>query len=78
MLTLVTSVFTNKTIATGDEASKATLGWSKLQDQMAAVAPNLDLVVDWDWLWFIAKPLHTLLSFIQGIVVNWDFWQSSV
>ncbi|MDH5896957.1 membrane protein insertase YidC [Vibrio splendidus] len=63
----------NKTIATGDEASfKATL-WvgPKLQDQMAAVAPNLDLVVDYGWLWFIAKPLHTLLSFIQGIVVNW-------
>ncbi|MEZ8717999.1 membrane protein insertase YidC [Vibrio splendidus] len=63
----------NKTIATGDEASfKATL-WvgPKLQDQMAAVTPNLDLVVDYGWLWFIAKPLHTLLSFIQGIVVNW-------
>jgi YidC/Oxa1 family membrane protein insertase len=63
----------NKTIATGDEASfKATL-WvgPKLQDQMAAVAPNLDLVVDYGWLWFIAKPLHNLLSFIQGIVVNW-------
>ena len=63
----------NKTIATGDEVSfKATL-WvgPKLQDQMAAVAPNLDLVVDYGWLWFIAKPLHTLLSFIQGIVVNW-------
>ncbi|WP_086971977.1 membrane protein insertase YidC [Vibrio coralliirubri] len=63
----------NKTIATGDEESfKATL-WvgPKLQDQMAAVAPNLDLVVDYGWLWFIAKPLHTLLSFIQGIVVNW-------
>ncbi|MEZ9563433.1 membrane protein insertase YidC, partial [Vibrio splendidus] len=26
---------------------------------------------DYGWLWFIAKPLHTLLSFIQGIVVNW-------
>ncbi|OED91271.1 membrane protein insertase YidC [Vibrio crassostreae] len=63
----------NKTIANGDEASfKATL-WvgPKLQDQMAETAPNLDLVVDYGWLWFIAKPLHTLLSFIQGIVVNW-------
>ena len=63
----------NKTIANGDEASfKATL-WvgPKLQDQMAATAPNLDLVVDYGWLWFIAKPLHTLLSFIQGFVSNW-------
>ncbi|CDS99923.1 Inner membrane protein oxaA [Vibrio coralliirubri] len=63
----------NKTIANGDEASfKATL-WvgPKLQDQMAETAPNLDLVVDYGWLWFIAKPLHTLLSFIQSFVVNW-------
>ncbi len=62
----------NKTIANGDEASfKATL-WvgPKLQDQMAETAPNPDSV-DYGWLWFIAKPLHTLLSFIQGIVVNW-------
>ncbi|GLT20290.1 membrane protein insertase YidC [Vibrio zhanjiangensis] len=63
----------NKTIANGDSAQfKATL-WvgPKLQDQMAKVAPNLDLVVDYGWLWFIAKPLHTLLSFIQSFVGNW-------
>ncbi len=63
----------NTTIANGDSASmKATL-WvgPKLQDQMAVVAPHLDLVVDYGWLWFIAKPLHWLLSLIQGIVVNW-------
>ncbi|GAL37488.1 inner membrane protein translocase component YidC long form [Vibrio maritimus] len=63
----------NTTIADGQEATlKATL-WAgpKLQSEMAQVAPNLDLVVDYGWLWFIAKPLHTLLSFIQGIVVNW-------
>ncbi len=63
----------NATIADGQSATlKATL-WAgpKLQKQMAETAPNLDLVVDYGWLWFIAKPLHTLLSFIQGIVVNW-------
>ncbi|RJX66641.1 membrane protein insertase YidC [Vibrio sinensis] len=63
----------NKTIADGDNAQfKATL-WvgPKLQDQMAAVAPNLDLVVDYGWLWFIAKPLHWLLSTIHGFVGNW-------
>ncbi|MGL5653697.1 MAG: membrane protein insertase YidC, partial [Vibrio sp.] len=46
----------NKTIADGEQAEfKASL-WvgPKLQDQMAAVAPNLDLVVDYGWLWFIA------------------------
>jgi YidC/Oxa1 family membrane protein insertase len=63
----------NTTIADGQAATlKATL-WAgpKLQSEMAEVAPSLDLVVDYGWLWFIAKPLHTLLSFIQGIVVNW-------
>lgn len=63
----------NKTIASGDDAQfKATL-WvgPKLQDQMEEVAPNLDLVVDYGWLWFIAKPLHMLLSFIQSFVGNW-------
>ncbi|WP_162045242.1 membrane protein insertase YidC [Vibrio taketomensis] len=63
----------NQTIATGDTAEmKATL-WvgPKLQNQMAAVAPNLDLVVDYGWLWFIAKPLHWLLSTIHGFVGNW-------
>lgn len=51
---------------------KATL-WAgpKLQDEMAATADHLDLVVDYGWLWFIAKPLHTLLSFIQSFVSNW-------
>ncbi|MEL7292408.1 MAG: membrane protein insertase YidC [Pseudomonadota bacterium] len=63
----------NKTIADGDTAQFEATLWvgPKLQDQMAEVAPNLDLVVDYGWLWFIAKPLHTLLSFIQGFVSNW-------
>ena len=63
----------NKTIANGESAQFEATLWvgPKLQDQMAAVAPNLDLVVDYGWLWFIAKPLHWLLSMIQGIVVNW-------
>ncbi|WP_277207635.1 membrane protein insertase YidC [Vibrio misgurnus] len=63
----------NKTIADGEQVEfKASL-WvgPKLQDQMAAVAPNLDLVVDYGWLWFIAKPLHWLLSVIQSFVSNW-------
>ncbi|MDW2188581.1 membrane protein insertase YidC [Vibrio sp. 1733] len=63
----------NKTIATGDQAKFETTLWvgPKLQDEMAEVAPNLDLVVDYGWLWFIAKPLHMLLSFIQSFVGNW-------
>ncbi|ELB2758557.1 membrane protein insertase YidC [Vibrio alginolyticus] len=63
----------NKTIATGDQAKFEATLWvgPKLQDEMVEVAPNLDLVVDYGWLWFIAKPLHMLLSFIQSFVGNW-------
>lgn len=63
----------NKTVADGDSAHFQATLWAgpKLQDQMAEVAPNLDLVVDYGWLWFIAKPLHWLLSVIQSFVGNW-------
>ncbi|WP_159307306.1 membrane protein insertase YidC, partial [Klebsiella pneumoniae] len=63
----------NKTIANGDKAEFEATLWvgPKLQDQMAATAPNLDLVVDYGWLCFIAKPLHWLLSVIQTFVGNW-------
>ncbi|MEZ9229510.1 membrane protein insertase YidC [Vibrio amylolyticus] len=63
----------NKTIATGESTNFESTLWvgPKLQNEMAATAPSLDLVVDYGWLWFIAKPLHTLLSFIQSFVVNW-------
>jgi len=46
----------NKTIATGDTANFTATLWvgPKLQNQMAEVAPHLDLVVDYGWLWFIA------------------------
>jgi YidC/Oxa1 family membrane protein insertase len=63
----------NTTIADGDTSTVKASLWvgPKLQDQMAATAPHLDLVVDYGWLWFIAKPLHWLLSMIQSVVINW-------
>ncbi|UJF19328.1 membrane protein insertase YidC [Vibrio sp. SS-MA-C1-2] len=61
------------TIAAGQTTSIEATLWTgpKLQDQMAATANNLDLSVDYGWLWFIAKPLHSLLDFIHGFVSNW-------
>ncbi|GAB7218848.1 membrane protein insertase YidC [Vibrio comitans] len=63
----------NKTIANGETGELEATLWvgPKLQKEMAAVAPNLELVVDYGWLWFIAKPLHWLLSMIQSVVSNW-------
>ena len=40
---------------------------------MAAVAPHLDLTVDYGWLWFISQPLFKLLKFIHSFLGNWGF-----
>ena len=40
---------------------------------MAAIAPHLDLTVDYGWLWFISQPLFKLLKFIHSFVGNWGF-----
>lgn len=61
------------TIAAGTEQTITATLWvgPKLQKEMEATAANLNLTVDYGWLWFIASPLHKLLSFIQSIVGNW-------
>ncbi|MCS3432629.1 membrane protein insertase YidC [Klebsiella sp. BIGb0407] len=45
----------------------------EIQDKMAAVAPHLDLTVDYGWLWFISQPLFKLLQFIHSYIGNWGF-----
>jgi len=45
----------------------------KLQHEMEALAPGLDLTVDYGWLWFIAKPLFWSLEFIHSLVGNWGW-----
>ncbi|WP_081803505.1 membrane protein insertase YidC [Halotalea alkalilenta] len=45
----------------------------KIQSQLAAAAPNLELTVDYGWLWFLAAPLFWLLSKIHGLVGNWGW-----
>ncbi|MFV0575823.1 MAG: membrane protein insertase YidC [Vibrio sp.] len=64
----------NQVIANGSTGEIKSTLWAgpKLQDQMAATAPHLELVVDYGWLWFIAKPLHSLLSFLhEHVASNW-------
>jgi YidC/Oxa1 family membrane protein insertase len=55
-------------------ATEATL-YVGPQDQrvLAAIAPGLDLVVDYGWLTVIAKPIFELLQFLQGFVNNWGW-----
>ena len=43
----------------------------KDQDVLRTVAPNLNLTVDYGWLWFIGQPLFAMLKFFHSIVSNW-------
>jgi YidC/Oxa1 family membrane protein insertase len=45
----------------------------KIIERLEKVAPNLDLTVDFGWLFWIATPLFLLLDFLYGIVLNWGF-----
>ena len=43
----------------------------KIEEQLLSVAPNLELTIDFGWLWWVAQPLFWLLKMIQGVVINW-------
>jgi len=62
-----------KTVAANGIADLEAKLWvgPKIQKEMALVADNLDLTVDYGWLWFIAQPMFKLLLFFQSIVGNW-------
>ncbi|TAM90558.1 MAG: membrane protein insertase YidC, partial [Candidimonas sp.] len=49
--------------------------WAGPQDQqaMSAVAPGLDLVVDYGWLTIVAKPLFELMTLIHTLLGNWGW-----
>ncbi|ELY4855840.1 membrane protein insertase YidC [Cronobacter turicensis] len=59
----------------GQTAKLASTLWvgPEIQDKMAAVAPHLDLTVDYGWLWFISQPLFKLLKWIHSFLGNWGF-----
>jgi YidC/Oxa1 family membrane protein insertase len=44
-----------------------------LTQPLNAAAPFLSLTIDYGWLWFIAKYLFVVLSFIHGLVGNWGW-----
>ena len=61
------------TLAPGEETEVgATLYLGpKIQKSLNALAPGLELTVDYGWLWVIAQPLFVLLSFFNGWLHNW-------
>ncbi|ACX90304.1 membrane protein insertase YidC [Pectobacterium parmentieri] len=62
-------------VAAGSQQNLNATLWvgPEIQDKMAAVAPHLDLTVDYGWLWFISQPLFKLLKFLHGFIGNWGF-----
>ncbi|MER2473565.1 membrane protein insertase YidC [Photorhabdus laumondii] len=62
-------------VAANSEKTVSSTLWigPEIQDEMAAVAPHLDLSVDYGWLWFISQPLFKLLKFLHGFIGNWGF-----
>ncbi len=64
-----------QTIAPGAQGTFHTKGYAgpKIQENLAEVAPNLELTVDFGFLTIIAQPLFWLLKSIHGFVGNWGW-----
>lgn len=43
----------------------------KDSEALEALHPDLDLTVDYGWLWFISQPLFILLKWLYSILGNW-------
>jgi YidC/Oxa1 family membrane protein insertase len=63
------------TLAPGASVMVESQFFSGPQDQkvLAALAPGLDLVVDYGWLTMLAKPLFWLLQLFHGWTDNWGW-----
>jgi len=63
----------SKTVAAGETETFNSILYAgpKLQEQLAATAPGLELMVDYGKLTIIAEPIFWLLSFYHDFVGNW-------
>ena len=43
------------------------------QNRLSYLADGLDLVVDYGWLTFLAKPIYSILNFMYGLCSNWGW-----
>ena len=71
----IRSIESAGTIQPGQNTSVAANLWVGPQDQkaMSALAPGLELVVDYGWLTIIAKPLFKLMTWIHAVLGNWGW-----
>jgi len=62
-------------IAPGDKLSTKTTFYAgpQLSDRLQAIAPNLDLTVDYGWLWFISIAIFWLMKKIYLLIGNWGW-----
>ena len=61
------------TVETNNEAEFVSrlFAGPKVQPMMVALAPGLELTVDYSVLTFIGKPIYSLLNIIHGAIGNW-------
>ncbi len=62
-------------VAAGAKGAAAVTLYAGPQEQAAlkAIAPGLDLVVDYGWLTIVAAPIFWALQFIHNLVGNWGW-----
>lgn len=61
------------TIAAGQQGTTSASIYigPKIQESLEQIAPNLELTVDYGWLWWVAQPLFWLLKAFHDFVNNW-------
>ena len=61
------------TVAPGQTGGQQLAFYAGPKDQYALreISPNLDLTIDYGWLWFVASPIYWLLRQINNLVGNW-------
>jgi len=64
-----------RTVGPGEHAAFTMTGYIGPKDQsvLEALAPGLDLTVDYGVLWFLAKPLFVILTWIHTVTGNWGW-----
>ncbi len=55
------------------ETSATLYAGPKIQKNLLALSPGLDLTIDYGMLWFIAQPIFWLLEHIHNLLGNWGW-----
>jgi YidC/Oxa1 family membrane protein insertase len=63
------------TVAPGTELTQQVSFYAGPKDQyvLREISPNLDLTIDYGWLWFVASPIYWLLTKINALVGNYGW-----